>query len=45
MLLEDLDRETYFKFLETDYSKRMVEEYGDEIGLFGRAGHYLGEGE
>jgi hypothetical protein len=34
-LIADLDRETYLKFLESDYQKRMIEEYGDEIGLFG----------
>ena len=36
-LIADLDRETYLNFLENDYSKRMIEEYGDELGLFGQA--------
>ena len=35
-LLENLDRDTYLGFLETDYYQRMKEEYKDEIGLFGR---------
>ena len=34
-LLVDLDRESYFKYLENDYNKRMIELYGDESGLFG----------
>lgn len=34
--MEDLDRETYLKFLENDYQKRMVELYGDEAGYFGK---------
>jgi hypothetical protein len=38
LLTEDLNRGTYFKFLESDYQKRMIEEYGDEIGYFGRIG-------
>lgn len=35
-LLENLDRDTYLGFLETDYYQRMKEEYKDELGLFGR---------
>ncbi len=35
LLAMDLDRDTYFKFLENDYGKRMIEEYGDEMGYFG----------
>lgn len=35
-MIADLDRETYFKYLEQDYKKRMVAEYGDEAGYFGR---------
>lgn len=35
-LLENLDRDTYLGFLETDYYQRMEEEYKDELGLFGR---------
>jgi len=35
-LLDQLDRETYLGFLETDYYTRMKEEYKDELGLFGR---------
>lgn len=42
MLQEDIDRSTYLGLLENDYQKRMVEEYGDEIGLFGRVGPTLG---
>jgi len=40
-LLPELNRETYFKYLETDYSKRMVEEHKDELGHFGRVGPTL----
>ena len=41
MLLEgnerlNLDRESYFNYLEKDYYQRMYEKYGDELGLFGR---------
>ena len=35
-LIADLDRETYLKFLESEYNKRMIEEYGDEVGYFGK---------
>jgi hypothetical protein len=35
-MIADLDRETYLKFLETDYSKRMIAEYGDVAGYFGK---------
>ena len=35
-LLENLDRDTYLGFLETDYYQRMIEEHKDELGLFGR---------
>ncbi|CDW82753.1 UNKNOWN [Stylonychia lemnae] len=46
ILLDDLTRDSYAKFLENDFSRRVVEEYGDEIGLFGNAVEYLGaEGE
>lgn len=43
LLTEDLDRDTYFKYLETDYNKRMIEEHGDEAGYFGRIGPTMGE--
>ncbi len=42
MLTEDIDRSTYLGFLEKDYHKRMIEEYGDEVGLFGRVGPLIG---
>ena len=35
-LIGELDRDTYLSYLETDYYARMKEEYGDELGLFGR---------
>ena len=35
-LLDGLDREKYFGYLEVDYYQRMKEEYQDELGLFGR---------
>jgi hypothetical protein len=35
-MLEDLSRDTYLGFLETDYYQRMKEEYKDELGIFGR---------
>ena len=31
-----INRETYMRYLEADYSKRMVEEHGSEKGLFGK---------
>eukprot|EP00351_Strombidinopsis_sp_SopsisLIS2011_P003379 CAMPEP_0116875682 /NCGR_PEP_ID=MMETSP0463-20121206/7731_1 /TAXON_ID=181622 /ORGANISM="Strombidinopsis sp, Strain SopsisLIS2011" /LENGTH=63 /DNA_ID=CAMNT_0004521745 /DNA_START=1522 /DNA_END=1713 /DNA_ORIENTATION=- len=34
-MLSELDRDTYFEYLELDYRKRMIEEHGDELGLFG----------
>ena len=35
-MIADLDRESYLAFLENDYKKRMIAEYGDETGYFGR---------
>ena len=35
-LLENLDRDTYLGYLETDYYQRMLEEHKGELGLFGR---------
>ena len=35
-MLGELDRETYLGFLEVDYYQRVQEEYGGELGLFGR---------
>ena len=35
-LLEGLDRDKYFGYLEVDYYQRMKEEFEDEVGLFGR---------
>jgi hypothetical protein len=38
LLPEDISRESYLHFLEVDYSRRMVEQHKDEMGLFGRVG-------
>lgn len=35
-LITGLDRETYLRYLESDYKQRMLEEYGDEQGLFSK---------
>jgi hypothetical protein len=35
-MITGLDRETYLKFLESDHRARMLEDYGDEAGLFGK---------
>ena len=35
-MIANLDRETYLNFLEKDYEQRMIEEYGDEAGYFGK---------
>ena len=35
-LFPTLDRQTYLEYLETDYYNRVVEEYGEESGIFGR---------
>ena len=35
-LIGELNRETYFGYLEADYSKRMVEQHKDEQGLFAK---------
>jgi hypothetical protein len=37
-MIADLDRDSYMRFLEKDYNTRMIEEYGDEAGYFGRIG-------
>jgi len=36
LLAAGINREKYLHYLEADYSKRMVEDYGGEQGLFGR---------
>ena len=41
--LADLDREAYLRFLEVDYSKRMLEAHQDEKGFFGIGGDELRE--
>lgn len=33
--LVNLDRDSYLKFLEHDYAKRSIAEFGDEKGYFG----------
>ena len=38
MLPADISREEYMLYLETDYSKRMVDKHADESGIFGRIG-------
>jgi len=38
LLPESISRDEYLGFLETDYSHRMVEQYGEEAGIFGRVG-------
>jgi hypothetical protein len=38
LLPEGLNRDSYFKYLEADYSKRMVDQHEGESGLFGRVG-------
>lgn len=38
LLPEGFSRDSYFRFLEADYSKRMVAEHQDEQGFFGRVG-------
>ena len=43
ILLDDLTRDSYAQFLENDYSRRVTQEYGDEIGLFGQAVEYIGD--
>lgn len=41
-MLSELDRDSYFEYLEADYRKRMIEEHGDELGLFGdRVGPFI----
>lgn len=35
-MLTELNRDTYLRYLEADYSKRMVEQHKDELGIFGR---------
>ena len=47
LLTAGIDREKYLRYLEADYSKRMVEEHGKELGIFGRVGptFELTEGE
>lgn len=37
-MLTDLSREKYMRYLEADYSNRMQEQHGGELGLFGRVG-------
>ena len=41
----DISRDEYLKYLEVDYSQRVVEEYGEEKGLFGRVGPTVELGE
>jgi hypothetical protein len=41
LLPDGIDRQSYFRYLEADYSKRMVAEHQDERGLFGRVGPTL----
>ena len=38
LLSANINRDNYLRFLEADYSKRMVTEHGDELGIFGRVG-------
>ena len=38
LLTSGINRGNYLRYLEADYSKRMVEEHGDERGIFGRVG-------
>lgn len=38
LLTSGITREGYLRYLEADYSKRMVEAHGDELGIFGRVG-------
>jgi len=38
LLPENISRENYLHFLEADYSRRMVEQHKDEMGLYGRVG-------
>ena len=38
LLTAGIDREKYLRYLEADYSKRMVEAHGKELGIFGRVG-------
>lgn len=42
-----INRDNYMRYLEADYSKRMVAEHGEEKGIFGRVGptFELTEGE
>ena len=35
-LIGELNRDNYFKYLEADYSQRLVEQYKGEEGLFGQ---------
>lgn len=35
-LIGELNRDTYFRYLEADYSQRMVEQHKDEQGIFGK---------
>ena len=46
-MLTELNRDTYLRYLEADYSKRMVEQHKGELGIFGRVGptFELAEGE
>ena len=37
-MLTELNREKYMRYLEADYSNRMQEQHGEELGLFGRVG-------
>ena len=36
LLTAGITRDTYLRYLEADYSKRMVAEHGEELGLFGK---------
>ena len=35
LLGSEIDRDTYFQYLESDHNKRMLQEYGEELGYFG----------
>lgn len=39
LLSEGINRDNYLRYLEADYSKRMVSEHGDELGIFGKVEH------
>jgi len=36
LLTAGISRDNYLRYLEADYSKRMVLEHGEEVGLFGK---------